>query len=319
MSFSTWADLDVVVSDRSLSDARDQIESGLADTSVRASITPALGDGGRRSATAGTSVRDTLDSQLEVLVDIREAIQEGNFASAGRGGTTVIGGITTGATASALAPVIGGAVGTAVQTGVQEAAKELGLASGSVIRDRRTTDLTSPRDTVVDVATDTFANLVDPAGIGETIARRFVSNSETAINSAFDGAATAAGESLRTALDPAGIGTDIARSAVADLGSFQVQEPDWLSQFTSLFGGGGGGTSVTLSQGGLGGGESFATGSTSPTVGGPDSRRPGGGLEVSVDGRGLQRDFENAISAALQTRDFERFIVNTVTEEIRSL
>jgi hypothetical protein len=124
--FGTRAMLDVTLKESSVRDAKQELEDRLGGFSVRAtaggtrsSVSP-LSDGGR---SVGGGIRETLTEQTDVLVQIRDAIEEGSFAAAsgqgGGGGTTIISG------GGAL-----GRLGSAAGT-VARAAGPVGLAAGA--------------------------------------------------------------------------------------------------------------------------------------------------------------------------------------------
>jgi len=115
--FSTRSMLEVVVDDRSLSDARDEIESELG--SVRATLDSGRGGAGATGGVAaltdgGDGVRDLLETQTDHLEEIREAVED--MRGGGGGGTLAAGTGAVGAVASKAA--LGAGLGALLEAGI---------------------------------------------------------------------------------------------------------------------------------------------------------------------------------------------------------
>lgn len=125
--FETETTLDVVVDDRSLRAARDDIESKLGDVAVEVEgTTPesrAMGGGG---ASAGVGTGNVQANQLDVLEDILEEVEDLS-GSGGGGGGGLLGGASGVGIGSALSGGLGG-LGAGVGAGTAAAgAGSLGL------------------------------------------------------------------------------------------------------------------------------------------------------------------------------------------------
>lgn len=324
--FSTRASLEVTLDDRSVREAKNTLESELGGTSVRASLggssrstLSAVSDGGRA---AGSSVRDLLETSNELLVSIRDTLEEGAFSNAGRGGgggTTIIGGIGLGAAGTVAA---GGAASALLTRGSLNLAERLGLTSEDVARDRRQVDQGSFLDTFTDAASDTVLNLVDPAGIGQTIAQKLIDGAPEAadrVTSAFDSAATDLTNGVRSTLESVQfetpswvstlLNTQLERPGwLTRLTNFRLREPEWLSTLRQFLGVGGG--SSTDGSGPRGG-----TGRASDV---PATRIPGQtGMEMSLSVEADTRGFERAVTDVLKDLENNRAFQTAVENVLR--
>jgi hypothetical protein len=334
--FSTRSMLDVVVSDRSVKDARQKVEDGISDRSLRASIDPTVS--GRNGGTGRRSVRDIFETQTELLVQIRDTLEESAFDRAGRGGggTTIVG---TGFSAAKTL-----SVGAITVAGLP-VAEYLKRQSTTLIEDMARNDPTTTFNesgegpgTPVSIATDPLSILQN---VGEGLTRGFEQAGPEFRSTVYDAmtdAFSSSGSVLQRTLRASQIGERIAGGFESTLSSVQLteprwlttlanpdirqpewlsdltqpnigqpewlsdltnpqfREPQWVSQLTSVLDGGGGRSSGPPQAG---------------------ARIPGSEINanVSVDGSGLQRDFERALSRALRTRDLERFIIDTISDE----
>jgi len=133
--FSTRSMLEVVVDDRSLSDARDTIESELG--SVRATVTSDRSGGGAAGAAAalsdgGSGVRAVLETQTEHLGEIREALEDIRNDGAAGGGGGGGGGlsVSTGLLGALASPTALAAVGAGLLQGGLSVAVAEALGDG---------------------------------------------------------------------------------------------------------------------------------------------------------------------------------------------
>jgi hypothetical protein len=332
--------LDVVVSDRSVKDARQKVEDGITDNSLRASIDPTVS--GRNGGTGRRSVRDIFETQTELLVQIRDAIEEGSFANSGGGGTTILGGIGLGG-AIGTAGAVGGAIGlggliqnqfgefSITDLMEQQLSPEMSIANaftgggagaamglGNILLEQ-SGDIGEMLG-LVDDAEAFEQSLIDG---GMQLRETIIEGSRTGVAFWTEDVPQAIAERpewvsslltftfnrpqwlsnlLRPNISPPTWLSDLTNPGISepqwlsDLTNPQFREPRWVSQLLSVLDGGGNGR---------GGGPR------------PEARIPGSEINanVSVDGSGLQRDFERALSRALRTRDLERFIIDTISDE----
>jgi len=195
--FSTRSMLEVVVDDRSLSDARDTIESELG--SVRATVTS---DRSGRGATGGTAalsdggggVRAVLETQTEHLDEIREALEDIRNDGAAGGGGGGSGGLPVGA----------GALGALGSVGVAKAA----LAAGGI---------------GLGAATDQTAREQLPDGIRSTL-QQSQNFRETPIGTQLVNPV----EFAQTA------GEVFAAEVRSRLAAISISQPDWIGRLTGL-------------------------------------------------------------------------------------
>jgi len=181
--------------------------------------------------------------------------------------------------------------------------------------------------TPVSIATDPLSILQN---VGEGITQGFANASpefRASVLDAVTDAFASSGSVLQRTIRATGIGEDIAsgvRSTLSsfdlreprwlsdltsfrltepewlrDLTNFRLREPEWVSALTSVLGGGGG-----------------RSGPSGGPAAGARIRGSEVNANVSVDGSGLQRDLERALSRALETRDFERFVQSLVRDAI---
>jgi hypothetical protein len=309
--FSTRATLDVAVSERSLSNARDQLESSLG--SVRSSIDPAMSGGGRGGV--GGGLRDTLVQQTDVLIQIRDTLEEQAFNAAagggGGGGATILGGLGGLKGLGIGAAAGGGLLGlgaTALDTVLKDA---LNSALGGFLSESQNFQDTS-------LVSQVFGG-GGPLGLAQSFG-------EAAGNHLVDWAGRA-GSSLVQDL------TSIEFAApqwledlmsfrltepewLSNLTSFRLREPEWISQLTSLFGGGGGAGPVAPSAVDRGLAPSDQRLLNNATRG----RRTGGqSLDLSIETAGLQRDLERAVGDALGNLGRNRAFQNAVEAIIRDV
>lgn len=315
--FSTRAMLDVTVSERSLSQARTQIESQLGGRSVRANVSPAMSDGGQSAGR--NSVRDLLETSNELLVQIRDAIEEGNFASSGGGGggATLLGvGVGTIAKGALTGGALAGGLGIAelLKRQVTDAIPDLPGGGG-------TQQPGAGAGVPVEIGTDPLSILQN---VGEGLREGFAEASpqfrRTVLDAVTD-AFAASGSVLERAIRATQLGETIAGGIRSTLRSVRLRRPDWVRSLLNF--------SLPTPQwvtdlqtlvGGPGGTNQSATprGGTGRAAGVPATRIPGQTgmqVDVSVDGSGLQRDMQEALSRALRTRDLEQFLVETVRDE----
>jgi len=193
--FSVRSQLEVQVDSRSLSDARDTIESELG--SVRATVEPGRGastsapGGVAALSDGGSGVRDLLEQQTEHLEEIREALED--IRNDGAGGS---GGLGGGAGAA-----IGRTLGSVGMTTAALAAGGIGLG----------------------VATDQAAREQLPDGVRSTLqqSRNF---RETPIGTQLVNPV----EFAQTA------GEVFVAEARSRLATVSISEPDWIGRLTGL-------------------------------------------------------------------------------------
>lgn len=339
--FGTRAMLDVTVSESSLSDARDQIESALGSGGggVRASITPAISDGGQAGG-GGGGLRDRLTEQTDVLIQIRDAIEEQAFSQAaggGGGGTTIISG------GGALGK-LGSAAGTAAR-----AAGPIGLAAGAGYLAQDQLGKFEP-EKLLGLNKNPLFNLLNGItgggagavlGIGNILlgqsgdigeALGLVDDADAFEQSLIDGARDAkqqliegskVGVAFWTKDIPSAIANLDPPSWVQDLTSFRLTEPQWLSNLTSyqltepqwladL-------TSFRLTEPEwISDLRSLLGQSESQSASGPPqagARVPGSQVNADVTVNAQTNGLERDLQRALRNVNFERFITRVVRQQ----
>lgn len=328
--FSARAALDVTVSEKSLKDARQQVEDGISGRSVRASLTPAVSDGGRNSGGRG-SVLDTLKSTNEILVSIRDTLEDSAFERSGGGGGTgakAAALLATGASATAFGAgtalaAIGGGVGLAGTALDQPLKDSVNNATGGFFDDSENFQ----RESLVSQLTGDPLTGGITQSIGEALGRKAgralqqaATESASAlredINRGFSTASTSVRETLNSVQfeTPSWVQSLLnfrleTPSWLSRLTGFELSEPSWLSELRRLLG-----TSNNSSTNGSG-----PRGGTGRASDVPPTRIPGQtgmDVSVSVDGSGLQREFKQAIIRGLRSRDVEQFIADTVRDQV---
>jgi hypothetical protein len=332
--------LDVAVSERSLSDARNKVEDEMG-RSVRASVDPDVA--GRNGGTGRRSIRDIYETQTELLVQIRDAIEEGSFANSGGGGTTILGGLGLGG-AVGTAGAVGGAIGlggliqnqfgefSITELMEQQLSPEMSIANaftgggagaamglGNILLEQSgdigemlglVDDAEAFEQSLIDGGMQLRETIIEGSRTGvafwtEDVPQAIAERPEwvsSLLTFTFNRPQWLSSLLQHTLERPQWL-TDLTGFRLTEpewlsnLSNFRLSEPKWVSQLTSVLGGAGNGR-----------------GSGPPQAG---ARIPGSEINanVSVDGSGLQRDFERALSRALRTRDLESFIIDTISDE----
>jgi hypothetical protein len=267
--FSTRSMLEVVVDDRSLSDARDEIESELG--SVRATVGQGSGAGAVPALTdGGDGVRDLLETQTEQLEEIREAVDDlRGGGRGGGGGVAAVGGGLASAAATAgglglagLGPIAAfiGALSANAENGPRtdpgtpgvtqsspsgrpdtgDTARDTGrMDSNPLIRPPDLSNLSWPDIPIPDwLSTLTNVTLSTPSWLSELTSLSFSTPSWL---SSLTNPSISQPTWLSSLTDPQ-IGPP---PWLSELTNPTIQPPPWLSDLESLLGGGGGDNAAT--------------------------------------------------------------------------
>lgn len=173
--FGTEAAVDIVVNDRSLREARDEIEEGLGDITVGVdgsggAAGRAVSDGGVNASDAGSlAIQRDQNDRLEEIVELLEE-GTGGGGRGGGGGTTILGGVGGGGAAATAA----GAAGTAATVGGIVAG---GIGLTALFADRMAELQQSPATDPIEGTTgegapaqaisDVLDGVVDGSGLGD--------------------------------------------------------------------------------------------------------------------------------------------------------
>jgi hypothetical protein len=310
--FGAAATLSIVVPDSEVQAARAKLESGLEETQInldtsgadfgsRGGGTPSLADG-------GTAMSSMMAAQTELLEDIEDhlasGIDSGGGGGIGAGSAGALGLAVRGGSLGSLG-TIGSAVGAAALPFAAQGAAATAIPGSAESLGNRYSALMDGN--IGEKIAANFANVFDPLGIGQTIAR----GAGEAIASGDIGSSI--GGAFQTAVDPLGFGQDIGSQALGELTRWDPALPDpeldipsppaWITSLLDFVGGaastadGGSGTAGSNNTGGhesqIPTGKNAQTGSAE----GPLDTPPGG---IRLEKNGGMRGFRTQESAREQ-------------------